>query len=83
MGRHVYFRCRQCGWQWSIPHPEADTDMVITRKQQRCLDALLALIAQGVEYPEAEWKASEQGKAIDCSTLRDLYDEHCATKDIK
>jgi hypothetical protein len=51
-----------------------------TRKEQRALSALLALIAQGVEYPEAEWKASERGLLIDCSRLRDLYDAH-HTKD--
>lgn len=47
-----------------------------TRKEQKCLDDLLALIAQGMEYPEAEWKASGRGLSIDCSRLRELYDAH-------
>jgi hypothetical protein len=55
--------------------------MNATRKQARCLQALLDLVAQGVEYPEAEWKASQQGTAIDCSTLRDLYDAFVAECD--
>lgn len=44
------------------------------RKEQRALDALLQLIEQGVEYPDAEWKASQQGMLCDTSRLRDLYD---------
>ena len=53
----------------------------MNRKHQACLADLLQLIADGVEYPDAEWKASKQGTAIDCSTLRDLYDEFCAECD--
>jgi hypothetical protein len=45
-----------------------------THKEQRCLDKLVELVEQGVEYPEAEWAASQQGRAIDCARLRDLYD---------
>lgn len=52
----------------------------MSRKEQRALDELLRLIAAGVEYPEAEWKASNQGRLVDCSRLRELYDEHCASK---
>jgi len=48
------------------------------RKEDRALAALLQLIAQGVEYPDAEWKASNEGKLVDCSRLRELYDEACA-----
>lgn len=48
--------------------------MNLTRKEQRALDALQNLIEQGVEYPDAEWRASNEGKLIDCSRLRELYD---------
>lgn len=51
-----------------------------SRKEQKCLDALLALIAQGVEYPDAVWKASQNGQAIDSARLGDLYDEHCTNQ---
>jgi len=53
-----------------------DTIAPASRKEQRALDRLLDLIAQGIEYPDAEWRASDNGKAIDCSRLRDLYDQH-------
>lgn len=46
-------------------------------KEQRCLDALLKLIADGVEFPDAVWKASNNGLDIDASRLGDLYDEAC------
>lgn len=48
------------------------------RKEQRCLDKLQALIADGVEFPDAVWKASNNGMDIDASRLGDLYDAACA-----
>lgn len=50
------------------------------RKEQRCLDALIALIEQGVEFPDAVWKASQNGLAIDSARLGELYDEDCANR---
>jgi hypothetical protein len=48
----------------------------LTHKERQALGKLLTLIAQGVEYPEAEWQASAHGVDIDLSRLRDLYDSH-------
>jgi hypothetical protein len=50
------------------------------RREQQALDALLALIADGIEYPDAEWKACQNGMLCDASRLQDLYDHHCANK---
>ncbi len=55
-----------------------DNNNLTTRTERQALERLLRLVDQGVEYPEAEWVASDHGKAIYLSRLRDLYDAHCA-----
>ncbi len=54
------------------PHP-------VTRREQRVLDALVDLIQQGMEYPEAERKATRNYMDMDASRCRDLYDAWCLT----
>ena len=53
---------------------------VPSRKELRCLDALVSLIAAGTEFPDAVWRASANGQAIDAARLGDLYDDYCMSE---
>lgn len=54
--------------------------MNASRKEQRCLDKLMGLIDDGVEFPDAVWKASNNGMDIDAARLGDLYDAACKAR---
>jgi hypothetical protein len=45
----------------------------LTPDEQRVLRRMNALIYQGWEYPDAEWKVSRE-TGFSCSTIRELYD---------
>lgn len=48
-------------------------------KLDAALHYLLQLITAGIEYPDAEWRASQKF-GVPSTNLRDAYDEHCANK---
>lgn len=50
-----------------------------TRREQKVLDTLVSLIEQGIEYPEAEAKATKYGMDMDSIRCRDLYDDWCVS----
>lgn len=43
---------------------------------EAALQYLLQLIDEGVEYPDAEWKATQRHN-IPADTLRQAYDDNC------
>lgn len=49
---------------------------IARHKLDAALQYLLQLIRDGIEYPDAEWKASQR-HGIPADALRTAYDEHC------
>ena len=56
-----------------------DYEVSMTNKEESALFDLLAFLDDGIEFPDAEWKASVH-HGIDTERLRELYDAECGNQ---